>query len=214
MSAHRVAAAFGGAALVAALTIPGSTAAPAGEAVSAVPAAAAATLGIGAVGSYISAGAVFQIDLAFSCATKEVGSVSVEVHQNVGHGFVANGFGYSRRPLTSPLTNTPRSLGSSRRSPSMRSEISLTVKNIGGGAAAPFGVWPVGPPSSPGSSPRNVSRLTGRFRCMLKTPMREFWPGFLQRWRVTLFKPPWGRAEAVGRVAWALLASMEFGVNH
>jgi hypothetical protein len=100
MSAHRVAAAFGGAALVAALTIPGSRAAPTGEAVSAVPAAATATVSIGAVGTYISAGSVFQIDLAFSCATKEVGSVSVEVHQNVGHGFVANGFGYSRRPLT------------------------------------------------------------------------------------------------------------------
>jgi hypothetical protein len=100
MSVHRVAAALGGAALVAALTIPGSRAAPAGEAASAAPAAATSALSIGAVGSYISAGSLFRIDLAFSCATKEVGSVSLEAHQNVGHGFVANGFGYSRRPLT------------------------------------------------------------------------------------------------------------------
>jgi hypothetical protein len=100
MSVHRRAAVLAGAAVLAALTIPGSAAAPVGGAVAAVPAAATGTVSIGGAGSYISAGSVFQIDLAFSCATKEVGSVSVEVHQNVGNGFVANGFGYSRRPLT------------------------------------------------------------------------------------------------------------------
>jgi hypothetical protein len=100
MSAHRVAAAFGGAALVAALTIPGSQAAPAAESVSTVPTAATTTVGIAAVASYISSGSAFRIDVTISCATNNQGSVSLQAHQNVGNGFVANGWGYSRGPLT------------------------------------------------------------------------------------------------------------------
>jgi len=100
MSVHRSAAALGGAVLLAALAIPGSAASPAAEVAAVVPAAATVTTSVGSVGSYISAGSVFQIDLTFSCPAKSMGSVSVEAHQNLGHGFVANGFGYSRRQLT------------------------------------------------------------------------------------------------------------------
>lgn len=92
--------------MLAALTIPGSAAAPAPEALAAVPAAAvvpaaaSTTTTIGPFGTYISAGSAFRIDVTYSCPTKSTGSVTVEAHQNVGGGFVANGFGYSRQALS------------------------------------------------------------------------------------------------------------------
>ncbi len=98
MSVHRLAAVLGGSAVLAALTISGSAAAPVPGAVGAAP--ASVTTAIGPFGTYIAAGSVFRIDMTYSCPTKSNGSVTVEAHQNVGGGFVANGFGYSRQALT------------------------------------------------------------------------------------------------------------------
>jgi hypothetical protein len=100
MSVHRLAAVLGGAAVLAALSVPGSAAAPAVEAARVAPAAAPVATTIGPVGTLVSAGSVVRIDVTFSCPTKSTGSVTVEGHQNVGGGFVANGFGYSRQGLT------------------------------------------------------------------------------------------------------------------
>lgn len=100
MSLHRSAAAVGGALLLAGLTVSGTAAGPA-QHPGAAPAAAAASPsvaapGVAATGRYIDAGAVFQIDVSYACPSKSTGSLSVEAHQNLGDGFVANGWGYAR----------------------------------------------------------------------------------------------------------------------
>lgn len=100
MSRRRSAAVLGGAVLLAALAVPGSVAAPTPEAVTAVPTAAAPAASIGPVGTWIAVGSVFRIDLTYTCPKAWTGSANLEAHQNVGGGFVANGFGYSRTPLT------------------------------------------------------------------------------------------------------------------
>lgn len=118
MSVRRSASVLAGAVLLAALAIPGSSASPvaaptkapvparaaavvpAAGAPAALPSAARPTMAIGAVGAYIASGAVFRIDVTYSCAAKSNGSVTAEAHQNLGDGFAANGFGYTRRPLT------------------------------------------------------------------------------------------------------------------
>lgn len=107
MSIRRFAAALGGAALLAALVTPGSAASQgadvaaqpgAAPVAAAVPAATAPE--VAAVGTYIASGSVFRLDVSYVCPTKNTGSVSIEAHQNVGGGFVANGYGYSRTSIT------------------------------------------------------------------------------------------------------------------
>jgi hypothetical protein len=88
----------GGAVLLAALTVSGSAAVPAARPAAPVPQAAAP--GVPATGRYIDSGAVFQIDVSYTCPSKSTGQLSLDVHQNLGDGFVANGFGYARRSLT------------------------------------------------------------------------------------------------------------------
>lgn len=101
ISLHRSAAAAGGAVLLAALTVSGSVAAPALHPATAPGAAppVAAVPGVPATGRYIEAGAVFQLDLSYTCPSKWTGQLSTEAHQNLGDGFVANGFGYARKGL-------------------------------------------------------------------------------------------------------------------
>ena len=77
MSVHRRAALFGGAVVLAATLVPATIA----SAATGVSVATPATLG--------SAGYVIT-----------AGGVSIEAHQHVGGGFVANGWGYARSKLT------------------------------------------------------------------------------------------------------------------
>ena len=101
MSLHRSAAAVGGAVLLAALTVSGTAAAPGLHAATApVAAAPAVAPGVPSTGRYIESGAAFQLDVSYTCPTKSTGQLSTEVHQNLGDGFVANGFGYARQSLT------------------------------------------------------------------------------------------------------------------
>jgi hypothetical protein len=100
MALHRSAGVLAGAVVLAALVMPGSAAAPTVQAVAAVPTAAAPAASIGPVASWNAVGAVFRIALTYTCPKGSTGSANLEAHQNVGGGFVANGFGYSRTPLT------------------------------------------------------------------------------------------------------------------
>ena len=108
MSVHRSAAALGGAVLLAALAIPGSAAAPGaapvaapGIAGAAAPAAAVPSLSrprvtIASTASLVTAGSVFRVDVGYTCTAKSSTSINLEGHQNLGDGFVANGYGFSR----------------------------------------------------------------------------------------------------------------------
>jgi hypothetical protein len=88
MSVHRRAALFGGAVVLAATLVP-ATIASAATGVSVAPTA-----------TLVSAGSVFRVDVTYKCTPGTAGGVSIEAHQNVGGGFVANGWGYARSKLT------------------------------------------------------------------------------------------------------------------
>ena len=107
VSAHRSAAAVGGAVLLAALTVSGSAAVPAlhaDAAKTAVVAAAPAALPsitkprvtIASTASLVSAGSVFHVDIGYTCTAKSSTSINLEGHQSLNDGFVANGYGFSR----------------------------------------------------------------------------------------------------------------------
>ena len=106
VSAHRSAAAVGGAVLLAALTVSGSAAAPALHADAAKTAVAAAPAAlpsitkprvtIASTASLVSAGSVFHVDIGYTCTAKSSTSINLEGHQSLNDGFVANGYGFSR----------------------------------------------------------------------------------------------------------------------
>jgi hypothetical protein len=111
MSVHRSAAAVGGAVLLAALTVSGSGAAPALQA-EAAPAAEVAQPAVAlpsitkpdvtmaSTASLVTAGSAFHLDIGYTCTAQSSTTVNLEAHQNVGEGFVAGGYGFSRVPPT------------------------------------------------------------------------------------------------------------------
>ena len=118
VSLHRSTAAVGGAVLLAALTVSGTAAAPTLHPHAATAARAAAPAGRTAVpaaspaialpsitkprvtlvstASLVVAGSAFHVDIGYTCTARTSTTVNLEGHQNVGNGFVANGYGFSR----------------------------------------------------------------------------------------------------------------------
>ena len=88
MSVHRRAALFGGAVVLAATLVPATIA------------SAATGVSVASTASLVSAGSVFRVNVTSKCSPGTAGGVSIEAHQNVGGGFVANGWGYARGKLT------------------------------------------------------------------------------------------------------------------
>jgi hypothetical protein len=109
ISLHRSAAVVGGAVLLAALTVPGSAATPALRPEAAPPGAAAPAVApsitrpnvtLASTASLVTAGSAFHLDVGYTCTARTSTTFNVEGHQNVGDGFVANGYGFSRVPPT------------------------------------------------------------------------------------------------------------------
>ena len=111
VSLHRSTAAVGGAVLLAALTVSGTAAAPslhpdaAPAARAAAPAASPAIalpsitkprVTLASTASLVVAGSAFHVDIGYTCTARTSTTVNLEGHQNVGNGFVANGYGFSR----------------------------------------------------------------------------------------------------------------------
>ena len=102
MSVHR-AAVVGGAVLLAALTVSGSSAAPVESLVlppaavsAAAPALAAPVVSIASTATLVPAGSAFHVDIGYTCSLQSQTNIYLEAHQDVGHGFVANGYGSGR----------------------------------------------------------------------------------------------------------------------